>query len=49
LYAIVPQTTALRGGRFEVVVNVPWLDKALLTFRVFAISPVPFCCVGSAR
>lgn len=25
LYAVVPHTTALRGGRFEVSVDVPWL------------------------
>ena len=25
LYAIVPHTTARRGGRFEVVFDVPWL------------------------
>jgi mRNA interferase MazF len=25
LYAIVPHTTATRGGRFEVVIDVPWL------------------------
>ena len=27
LFAIVPHTTALRGGRFEVAVNVPWLEN----------------------
>jgi mRNA interferase MazF len=26
LYAIVPLTTAARGGRFEVVIDVPWLQ-----------------------
>jgi mRNA interferase MazF len=26
LYAIVPHTTATRGGRFEVVINAPWLQ-----------------------
>jgi mRNA interferase MazF len=26
-FAIVPHTTALRGGRFEVAVNVPWLEN----------------------
>jgi mRNA interferase MazF len=26
LYAIVPHTTATRGGRFEVVIDVPWLQ-----------------------
>jgi len=25
LYSIVPHTTATRGGRFEVVIDVPWL------------------------
>ena len=25
VYAIVPHTTATRGGRFEVVIDVPWL------------------------
>jgi mRNA interferase MazF len=27
LYAIVPHTTAVRGGRFEVGVDVPWLQQ----------------------
>ena len=27
LYAIVPHTTATRGGRFEVVIDVPWLQQ----------------------
>jgi mRNA interferase MazF len=26
VYAIVPHTTARRGGRFEVVIEVPWLE-----------------------
>jgi mRNA interferase MazF len=26
LYAIIPHTTATRGGRFEVVIDVPWLQ-----------------------
>lgn len=26
LFAIVPHTTALRGGRFEVSINIPWLE-----------------------
>ena len=26
VYAIVPHTTARRGGRFEVVIDVPWLQ-----------------------
>jgi mRNA interferase MazF len=25
VYAVVPHTTATRGGRFEVVIGVPWL------------------------
>lgn len=25
VYALVPHTTAVRGGRFEVVVSMPWL------------------------
>jgi mRNA interferase MazF len=27
LYAIVPHTTALRGGRFEAGMDVPWLEN----------------------
>ena len=26
VYAIVPHTTSVRGGRFEIQVNVPWLQ-----------------------
>ncbi len=29
LFAIVPHTTALRGGRFEVAVKVPWLENGV--------------------
>ena len=25
LFTIIPHTTAIRGGRFEVIINVPWL------------------------
>jgi len=27
VYAIVPHTTATRGGRFEVVINTTWLER----------------------
>jgi len=27
LFAIIPHTTATRGGRFEVVIDVPWLQQ----------------------
>ncbi len=27
LFAIIPHTTAVRGGRFEVAVSVPWLEN----------------------
>jgi len=27
LFAIVRHTTAMRGGRFEVAINVPWLES----------------------
>jgi len=27
VYAIVPHTTATRGGRFEVIIDVPWLER----------------------
>ena len=27
LYAIIPHTTAMRGGRFEVVIEAPWLQS----------------------
>ena len=39
VYAIVPHTTALRGGRFEVVINVPWLDRG--AFDVQGIRNIP--------
>jgi mRNA interferase MazF len=39
LYAIVPHTTALRGGRFEVVVEVPWLERG--AFDVQGLRNIP--------
>ena len=39
LYAIVPHTTALRGGRFEVVVDVPWLEQG--AFDVQGLRNIP--------
>ena len=39
LFAIVPHTTALRGGRFEVVLNVPWLQQG--AFDVQGLRHIP--------
>lgn len=39
VYAVVPHTTALRGGRFEVVVNVPWLAPG--AFDVQGLRNIP--------
>jgi mRNA interferase MazF len=39
LYAIVPHTTAVRGGRFEVVIEVPWLQHG--TFDVQGLRHIP--------
>ncbi len=39
LYAIVPHTTATRGGRFEVVVDVPWLQHG--AFDVQGLRNIP--------
>ena len=39
LFAIVPHTTALRGGRFEVVVNVSWLENG--AFDVQGLRHIP--------
>jgi len=39
LFAIVPHTTALRGGRFEVAVNVPWLERG--AFDVQGLRNIP--------
>jgi mRNA interferase MazF len=39
LYAIVPHTTATRGGRFEVIVEVPWLQRG--AFDVQGLRHIP--------
>ncbi len=39
LYAVIPHTTATRGGRFEVVVNVPWLKPG--AFDVQGLRNIP--------
>jgi mRNA interferase MazF len=39
LYAIVPHTTATRAGRFEVVVDVPWLQSG--AFDVQGLRNIP--------
>ena len=39
LYSIVPHTTALRGGRFEVKLHVPWLENG--AFDVQGLRPIP--------
>jgi mRNA interferase MazF len=39
LYAIVPHTTATRGGRFEVVIAVPWLQPG--AFDVQGLRNIP--------
>jgi mRNA interferase MazF len=39
LFAIVPHTTALRGGRFEVAVNVAWLENG--AFDVQGLRHIP--------
>jgi mRNA interferase MazF len=39
VFAIVPQTTALRGGRFEVVLQVPWLQHG--AFDVQGLRNIP--------
>jgi mRNA interferase MazF len=38
LFAIVPHTTALRGGRFEVAVNAPWLESGAVDVQGFTCS-----------
>ncbi|HEY0457142.1 MAG TPA: type II toxin-antitoxin system PemK/MazF family toxin [Verrucomicrobiae bacterium] len=38
LYLIVPHTTALRGGRFEVILKVPGLDEG--AFDVQGMRPI---------
>ena len=52
LFAIVPHTTALRGGRFEVPVNVLMfcgLETARSTCKDCVTFPVQCWCAGSAR
>ena len=39
LFAIVPHTTALRGGRFEVAVNVAWMENG--AFDVQGLRHIP--------
>ncbi len=39
VYAVVPHTTALRGGRFEVAVNAPWLTQG--AFDVQGLRNIP--------
>jgi mRNA interferase MazF len=39
VYAVAPHTTALRGGRFEVAVNVPWLEQG--AFDVQGLRNIP--------
>ena len=46
LVAIVPHTTALRGGRFEVAVKLPWLQAGV--FDVQGLRNVP-CAVFLRR
>ncbi len=39
LFAIIPHTTAVRGGRFEVAVSVPWLENG--AFDVQGLRHIP--------
>ena len=39
VYAVVPHTTAIRGGRFEIVMNVPWLEHG--AFDVQGLRNIP--------
>lgn len=39
VFAIVPHTTALRGGRFEVPLQVPWLEPG--AFDVQGLRNIP--------
>ena len=39
VFAIIPHTTALRGGRFEIGMKVPWLDNG--AFDVQGLRNVP--------
>jgi mRNA interferase MazF len=44
VFAIIPHTTALRGGRFEVKINVPWLQPGLLMCKDCGMCREPFLC-----
>jgi mRNA interferase MazF len=39
LFAIVPHTTATRGGRFEIKIDLPWLEEG--AFDIQGTRPVP--------
>ena len=39
VYSVVPHTTALRGGRFEIGVNAPWLEPGV--FDVQGLRNIP--------
>ena len=39
VYAVVPHTTALRGGRFEIFLHVPWLEPG--AFDVQGLRNIP--------
>jgi mRNA interferase MazF len=39
LFAILPHTTATRGGRFEVVIDVPWLERG--AFDIQGLRHIP--------
>jgi mRNA interferase MazF len=39
LYGIVPHTTSKRGGRFEIIIKVPWLGDG--AFDIQGTRPVP--------
>jgi mRNA interferase MazF len=39
LYAVIPHTTATRGGRFEIVIDVPWLKAG--AFDVQGLRNIP--------
>jgi mRNA interferase MazF len=43
LYAIVPHTTALRGGRFEVAIEVPWLERGAFDTQGLCNIPGAVC------
>jgi len=48
LFAIVPHTTALHGGRFEVAVKVAWLEDGAFDAQGCATFPVQCSCAASA-